>query len=80
MSKDEIFAKVKAIIVDQLGCEEDEVTLETQIIEDLGADSLDLVELLMAAEEEFEIEASDADAMKLTKVGDAVDFIAEQIA
>lgn len=74
-SKDQIFDKVKAIIVDQLGVEEDEVTPEASFIEDLGADSLDIVELIMALEEEFEIEVPDEDAEKLSTVADAVDYI-----
>lgn len=77
MSKDEILEKVKAIIVDQLSVEEEEVTLEASFIEDLGADSLDIVELIMALEEEFEIEVPDEDAEKLTTVGSAVTYIKE---
>lgn len=77
MSKDEILEKVKAIIVDQLSVEEEEVTLEASFIEDLGADSLDIVELIMALEEEFEIEVPDEDAEKLTTVGAAVAYIKE---
>ncbi|MFZ5814490.1 MAG: acyl carrier protein [Bacillota bacterium] len=73
----DIFEKVKAIIVDQLGVEEEEVTLESSFIEDLGADSLDIVELIMALEEEFEIEVPDEDAEKLTTVGAAVQYIKE---
>lgn len=76
-NKDQIYDKVKAIIVDQLGVEEEEVSLESSFIEDLGADSLDIVELIMALEEEFEIEVPDEDAEKLTTVGNAVDYIKE---
>lgn len=76
-SKDQIYDKVKAIIVDQLGVEEDEVSIESSFIEDLGADSLDIVELIMALEEEFEIEVPDEDAEKLMTVGNAVDYIKE---
>lgn len=76
-AKDAIFDKVKAIIVDQLGVEEDEVSPESSFIEDLGADSLDIVELIMALEEEFEIEVPDEDAEKLTTVADAVNYIKE---
>lgn len=76
-SKDQIFDKVKAIIVDQLGVEEEEVTMEASFIEDLGADSLDIVELIMALEEEFEIEVPDEDAEKLMTVGTAVEYIKE---
>lgn len=74
-TKDQIFDKVKAIIVDQLGVEEDEVNLEASFIEDLGADSLDIVELIMALEEEFEVEVPDEDAEKLQTVSDAVEYI-----
>ncbi len=77
MSNDPIFEKVKAIIVDQLSVEEEEVTLEASFIEDLGADSLDIVELIMALEEEFELEVPDEDAEKLTTVGAAVNYIKE---
>ncbi|MFZ5827991.1 MAG: acyl carrier protein [Bacillota bacterium] len=77
MANENLFEKVKAIIVDQLGVEEDEVTLESSFIEDLGADSLDIVELIMALEEEFEIEVPDEDAEKLTTVGAAVQYIKE---
>lgn len=77
-NKENLFEKVKAIIVDQLGVEEEEVTLESSFIEDLGADSLDIVELIMALEEEFEIEVPDEDAEKLTTVGSAVEYIKAQ--
>ncbi|HWI52250.1 MAG TPA: acyl carrier protein [Symbiobacteriaceae bacterium] len=73
-----IFDKVKAIIVDQLGVEEEEVTMESSFIEDLGADSLDIVELIMALEEEFEIEVPDEDAEKLLTVETAVKYITER--
>jgi len=69
--------KVKKIIVDQLGVEEDEVTQEASFIEDLGADSLDIVELIMALEEEFGIEIPDEDAEKIATVKDAVSYIQE---
>ena len=77
MSTDPIFEKVKAIIVDQLSVEEEEVTMEASFIENLGADSLDIVELIMALEEEFELEVPDEDAEKLTTVGAAVNYIKE---
>lgn len=76
-SQDPIFEKVKSIIVDQLSVEEDEVTPEASFIEDLGADSLDIVELIMALEEEFEIEVPDEDAEKIQTVADAVRYIKE---
>ena len=67
--------KVKSIIVEQLGVEADEVTSEASFIEDLGADSLDIVELVMAFEEEFGIEIPDEDAEKIARVNDAVSYI-----
>ena len=75
MSPEEIFEKVKSIIIDQLGATESAVTLEASFIDDLGADSLDIVELIMALEEEFDIEIPDADAEKVVTVGDVVDYI-----
>ena len=77
MSSEEVFEKVKAIIVEQLQVNEDIVTEEASFIDDLGADSLDLVELIMALEEEFGIEIPDADAEKVTTVQDVVDYIKE---
>ncbi len=67
--------KVKEIIVDQLGVDADEVTPEASFIEDLGADSLDTVELVMALEEEFNMEIPDEEAEKIKTVGDAIDYI-----
>ncbi len=67
--------KVKKIVVDQLGVSEDQVTPEAKFIEDLGADSLDQDELVMAFEEEFNAEIPDEDAEKLTSVGDAIAYI-----
>jgi acyl carrier protein len=67
--------KVKDIIVEQLGVNPEQVTREASFIEDLGADSLDTVELVMAFEEEFSIEVPDEDAEKLQKVGDVIDYI-----
>ncbi len=76
-TKEQIFDKVKEIIVDQLGVEEEEVTLESSFIEDLGADSLDIVELIMALEEEFGLEIPDDEAEKIANVNDAVEYIRE---
>ncbi len=73
--KKSIEDRVKDIIVDQLGVNADQVTLEAKFIEDLGADSLDTVELVMAFEEEFEIEVPDEEAEKLQSVGDVVTYI-----
>ena len=67
--------KVKEIIVDQLGVDENQVTATASFIDDLGADSLDTVELVMALEEEFDVEISDEDAEKIAKVQDAIDYI-----
>jgi acyl carrier protein len=72
--------RVKAIIAEQLGVKPEEVTPEASFVEDLGADSLDTVELVMALEEEFGIEIPDEDAEKMTTVGDAVKYIEEKIA
>ncbi len=72
--------KVKSIIAEQLGVKPEEVTPQASFIDDLGADSLDTVELVMAFEEEFGIEISDEDAEKITTVGDAVKYIEEKSA
>lgn len=69
------FEKVKAIIVDKLNLEEDKVTPEARFVEDLGADSLDVVELIMGMEDTFGIQISDEDAEKIRKVGDAVSYV-----
>lgn len=69
------FEKVRDIIVDQLGVEESAVTMEASFIDDLGADSLDIVELIMALEEEFDIEIPDGEAEKIKQVSDVVDYI-----
>jgi acyl carrier protein len=74
-----VFEKVKAIIVEQLGVDESEVTMEASFIEDLGADSLDIVELVMALEEEFDLTIPDEDAEKIRTVGEAVRYIQEHL-
>ncbi len=74
------FARVQAIIVEQLGVEADEVTMEASFRDDLEADSLDLVELIMAFEEEFGGEISDDEAQNLTSVGDVVNYLNSQAA
>ena len=75
MSDNSIEEKVRSIIVDQLGVESDKVTADAKFIEDLGADSLDTVELVMAFEENFDIEVPDEEVEKLHTVGDVVRFI-----
>jgi acyl carrier protein len=75
MTKDEVLAKVKQIIVEQLGADESKITLESNFRDDLEADSLDLVELIMAFEEEFGGEISDEEAQQITTVGEAVDYL-----
>ena len=79
MSTEEVFERVKKIIVEQLGATEASVTMEASFIDDLGADSLDIVELVMALEEEFDIEIPDSDAEKVVTVGDVVDYIKENV-
>lgn len=73
------FEKVRAIVVEQLGVDEADVQIDSTFIDDLGADSLDIVELIMAFEEEFEIEIPDDAAEKIKTVRDAVDYIEKQI-
>ena len=75
MTKDEVYAKVKAITVEQLDVDEDEVTMEANFRDDLEADSLDLVELIMAFDEEFGGEISDDEAQQIKTVGQAVDYL-----
>ncbi len=70
-------AKVKSIIVEQLGVDKDEVTVDASFTDDLGADSLDIVELVMAFEEEFNIEIPDEDAEKISRVKEAVSYISQ---
>jgi acyl carrier protein len=75
---DEVFQRVKEVIVDQLGVDENEVKISSSFVEELGADSLDIVELVMALEEEFGIEISDEDAEQITTVKEAVEYIKNQ--
>ena len=79
MSSEEIFEKIKGIIIEQLSVTETNVTMEASFIDDLGADSLDIVELIMALEEEFDIEIPDGDAEKVVTVGDVVEYIKENV-
>ena len=78
MNQDEEFAKVKEIIIDQLGVDEEAITMGASFRDDLEADSLDLVELIMAFEEEFGGEISDDEAQKITTVGEAVNYLVAQ--
>ena len=73
-----VFEKVKQIIIDQLDVEEDKVTLDANIQEDLGADSLDIVDLVMSFEEEFDIEIPDDQVESIKTVGDVVKFVEEK--
>ena len=78
MAKEEIFDKLKELVVDQLGVEEDEVTMEATRQDDLGADSLDLVDLVMSVEEEFGVKVADEDLENIKTVGDIVNYIEER--
>lgn len=78
MDRSEVFNKVKDIIVEQLGVEENEVKMETSFVDDLGADSLDIVELIMAMEEEFNIEIPDEDAESIGSVEDVVNYVSDK--
>ena len=76
----DVLIRVKEIIIDKLGVEEGKITNEARFIEDLGADSLDTVELIMQFEEEFDIEISDEEAEDLTTIGKSVDYINSKLA
>ncbi|HBL37359.1 MAG TPA: acyl carrier protein [Firmicutes bacterium] len=76
---DKVLEKVKEIVVEQLGVEEEEVTEKASFVDDLGADSLDIVELIMAFEEAFETEIPDEDAEKMVTVADVVKYIKENV-
>ena len=80
MSSEEVFEKVKNVIIEQLGVAENNITMEASFIDDLGADSLDIVELIMALEEEFDIEIPDSDAEKVVTVGAVVEYIKDHVA
>lgn len=75
MKMEEITARLREIVMDRLDVEQDQIKPEASFVEDMGADSLDIVELIMGIEEEFDIEIPDEDAEKLTNVGEAMDYI-----
>ena len=75
MQMEEVLAKLKDIVMDRLNVEEEQIKPEASFVEDLGADSLDIVELIMGIEEEFDIEIPDEDAEKLTTVGEAMSYV-----
>jgi acyl carrier protein len=79
MANQDIYDRLKKIIVDQLGVDESEVVPSASFVEDLNADSLDLVELIMSLEEEFKLQISDEDAEKITTVQEAQDYIEEHL-
>ena len=72
------FEKIRSVIVDQLGVDESQVTPDASFVDDLGADSLDVVDLIMGLEQEFDIEIPDEDAEQITTVGDAVNYIKDR--
>ena len=78
MTKEEVLTKVKEVVAEKLNVGEDQVTADAKFVEDLGADSLDQVELIMALEDEFELKIPEEEAEKLTTVGVAVDYIIEK--
>lgn len=79
MDSEQIFEKVKKVIVEQLGVEEETVTLDASFLEDLGADSLDVVDFIMELEEEFGLEIPDEDVEKISTVRNAVDYILDNM-
>lgn len=74
-----VFEKLKKILADQFDVEENKITLETNMVDDLGADSLDVVDLLMSVEDEFEIEIPDSDVENMKTVGDVVKYVEDHI-
>ena len=79
MTKADVLARLTEIIIDRLDVEEEQIRPEASFVEDLGADSLDIVELIMGIEEEFDIEIPDEDAEKLTTVGEAINYAASKL-
>ena len=78
MTKEEILAKVKGVVAEKLNVGEDQVTTEAEFVKDLGADSLDQVELIMALEDDFDLKIPEEEAEKLVTVGSAVDYILDK--
>jgi acyl carrier protein len=78
-NKDEILEKLKALVIDRLNVEEEQIKPDASFVEDLGADSLDIVELIMGIEEEFDVEIPDEDAEKLKNVGDALAYVRQKL-
>jgi len=79
MQSEEVLAKLKELVMDRLNVEEDQIKPEASFVEDLGADSLDIVELIMGIEEEFDVEIPDEDAEKLTNVGEALAYVKQKL-
>jgi len=79
MNKEELFAKIKSIVADKLSISEDQITEEASFIDDLGADSLDTVELVMALEDEFDLDIPDDEAEKLSTVGKAIEYVLNNV-
>ena len=79
MQSEEVMAKLKELVMDRLNVEEDQIKPEASFVEDLGADSLDIVELIMGIEEEFDVEIPDEDAEKLTNVGEALNYVKSKL-
>lgn len=75
----DIFETVKSVVAEQLGVDEEDITMESSFNDDLEADSLDIVELMMALEDEFKIEISDEEAGKISTIGDVVEYIKERV-
>lgn len=79
MQSEEVLAKLKELVMDRLNVEEDQIKSDASFVEDLGADSLDIVELIMGIEEEFDVEIPDEDAEKLTNVGEALAYVKQKL-
>ncbi len=79
MNKEEILGKVKGVVAEKLNVGEDQVTIDAKFVEDLGADSLDQVELIMALEDEFDLKIPEEEAEKLSTVGSAIDYIVSKV-